>query len=175
MKRDGTVALLRGVWLFESCSRAELTTLARTTTSVGVPAGKVLAHEGEIGREFFVVVSGRVEATRSGTHVASLGPGEFFGEMALLDRQPRAATVTAVEPSELLVLTRPEFIGVIEAIPTVDRKIIAVLAQRIRELEDRFLPQERYADVRRAGNGANENVLSVDESSRRSRDRSAVH
>jgi CRP-like cAMP-binding protein len=175
MKRDGTVALLRGVWLFESCSRAELTTLARTTTSVGVPTGKVLAREGEIGREFFVVVTGRVEAARSGTHVASLGPGEFFGEMALLDRQPRSATVTAVEPSELLVLTRPEFIGVIEAIPSVDRKIIAVLAKRIRELEDRFLPHERYAPIGRSAYDADEDPLSAEVPSRHTRHRSAVH
>jgi CRP-like cAMP-binding protein len=95
--------------------------------------------------------------------------------MALLDRQPRAATITAVEPSELLVLTRPEFIGVIDAIPSVDRKIIAVLAHRIRALEDRFLPHERYDGVGRTTHDADVNPHSAEEPGRHSRQRSAVH
>lgn len=144
MKKNAKVDLLRGVWLFERCTRAELTELAATTTELRVPAGKVLAREGDLGREFFVLESGRVEATRNGVRVGTLDAGNFFGEMALLDRQLRTATVTATEPCDLLVLTAREFLQVVETMPSVDRKIITVLAGRLRDLENRFLPEERY-------------------------------
>ena len=147
MGRDARIELLRGVWLFERCSRAELALLAKTATAVRVPAGKVLAREGEIGREFFVILSGSMEAVRSGVRVATLVAGDFFGEMALVDRQPRAATVTAVEDGELLVLTRAEFSSVLTTMPSVDHKIIAVLARRLRDLEDRFMPQRDDIDL----------------------------
>lgn len=144
MKKNAKIDLLRGVWLFERCTRAELTELAATTTELQVPAGKVLAREGDPGREFFVIESGAVEATRNGVRMGTLSAGNFFGEMALLDRQLRTATVTATEPCEVLVLTAREFLQVVETMPSVDRKIITVLAERLRDLENRFLPAERY-------------------------------
>jgi CRP-like cAMP-binding protein len=143
MRSATPTQLLHNVWLFERCSRAELGVIARSATTVDVPAGKVLAREGDAGREFFVIKSGTVEAIRSGTRIGTLGPGNFFGEMALLDRQPRAATIAATEPCSLLVLTAREFTSIIDSMPSVDRKIMAVLASRVRELEDRFLPEER--------------------------------
>ena len=150
MKKNAQIDLLRGVWLFERCSRAELTLIASVATNMAVPAGKVLAREGDVGREFFVIVSGGAEVTRNGVSVGVLGPGSFFGEMALLDRQSRTATVTAAAPSEILVLTKRVFSGVIDTMPSVDRKILAVLAGRLRDLEDRFLPAERYLPAPRA-------------------------
>jgi CRP-like cAMP-binding protein len=142
--RSAQVELLRGVWLFERCSRKEVALIASAATTLDVQAGRVLAREGEAGREFFVLVAGACEVTRNGVRVGALGPGSFFGEMALLDRQPRAATVTACEPSEVLVLTASAFTRVIDTLPSVDRKMLAVLAGRLRDLEDRFLPAERY-------------------------------
>ena len=118
--------------------------VASAATRVAIPAGKVLAREGANGREFFVIVEGKAEVTRNGVAVEVLGPGSFFGEMALLDRQPRAATVTASEPSEILVIEAQAFRSLVETMPSVDRKMLAVLAWRLRELEDRFLPAERY-------------------------------
>ena len=144
MKKNAQIQLLRGVWLFERCSRAELALVASVATTLDVRAGRVLAREGDLGREFFVIVSGGADVTRNGVIVGMLAPGSFFGEMALLDRQPRAATVTAHEPSEILVLTKGAFTGVIDTMPSVDRKMLAVLAGRLRDLEDRFLPAERY-------------------------------
>ena len=141
---NAQVELLKGVWLFERCSRKELAMIASAATKVDVPAERVLAREGDVGREFFVLVAGKCQVTRNGVPVGILGPGSFFGEMALLDRQPRAATVTACEPSEVLVLTTQAFTGVLDTVPSVDRKMIAVLAARLRDLEDRFLPAERY-------------------------------
>ncbi|MGO9875703.1 MAG: Crp/Fnr family transcriptional regulator [Acidimicrobiia bacterium] len=147
MNRDARIALLRGVWLFERCSRAELALLAKTATPVQVRAGKVLAREGEFGREFFVILSGTMEASRNGVRVAALVAGDFFGEMALVDRQPRAATVTVLDHGEVLVLTRAEFVSVLTTMPSVDHKIIAVLARRLRDLEDRFMPQHDDIDL----------------------------
>jgi CRP-like cAMP-binding protein len=144
VKKNARIELLRGVWLFERCSRAELTNLASATTAISVPAGKVLAREGDVGREFFVIVSGTATATRNRVTIGTLGPGDFFGEMALLDRQPRAATVTTREPTELLVLTTQAFTGMTDTMPSVDRKMLAVLARRLRDMEDRYLPAERY-------------------------------
>lgn len=142
MKRTSRIELLRSVWLFERCSRAELITVESSATQLGVPAGKVLAREGEIGREFFVLVTGTALATRAGEKIATLEPGEFFGEMALLDCQPRTATVETLEQCELLVLSAREFATVVETMPAVDRRIMTVLARRLRELENRFLPVE---------------------------------
>ena len=144
MKKNAQVELLRGVWLFERCSQKELAIVASVATTLDVPTGKIFAREGDIGREFFVLVSGKAEVTRNGDGVGVLGPGGFFGEMALLDRQPRTATVTAGEPSEVLVLTAQAFAGLVDSMPSVDRKMLAVLAGRLRDLEDRFLPAERH-------------------------------
>jgi CRP-like cAMP-binding protein len=143
MRADTATELLRKIWLFERCTRTELRLLAKSATALHVAAGTVLAQEGELGREFFVVRSGCVEVMRCGTRISSLGPGNFFGEMSLLERRPRTATVRAVEPSELFVLTAQQFTAVVDNMPSVDRKIMSVLAARVRELEERFLPQER--------------------------------
>src|SRR5258708_20824664 len=98
--KNSQIELLRNVWLFERCTNTELGRVAAGATRIIVPAGKVLAGEGATGREFFVIVEGKAEVTRNGATVDVLGPGSFFGEMALLDRQPRAASVIACERCE---------------------------------------------------------------------------
>jgi CRP/FNR family cyclic AMP-dependent transcriptional regulator len=140
-KHDG-LDLLRKVWLFERCSRRELEALQRIATAVDVPAGKVLTSQGEMGREFFVVVAGKVEAMRDSTSVSVLGPGSFFGEMSLLERKPRAATVTTLEPTSLLVITTGDFNALVQTMPSVDHKMLVVLAERLRDVEARFVPAE---------------------------------
>jgi len=142
MKRDAQIDLLGNVWLFERCSRKELGLLVSNTTQLQVQAGRVLAREGDPGREFFVIISGKAVATRNGVEVGVLGPGSFFGEMSLLDKQPRVATVTASEPTEVLVLTAQAFTSVIDTMPSVDRKMLTVLATRLRDVETRYLPVE---------------------------------
>jgi CRP/FNR family cyclic AMP-dependent transcriptional regulator len=142
MSKKAHTEALRHVWLFERCTSKELATLASNATKVSVLGGKVLAKEGDLGREFFVLLSGKVEASRNGVVLRTMGPGSFFGEMALLDRQPRTATVTATEPCELLVLTTQAFVGVIDTMPSVDRKMLTVLAERLRDVETRYVPAE---------------------------------
>jgi len=138
-KKD-RVALLRSVWLFERCTSREITLLDRATSEAEVPAGRELAKQGELGREFVVIVDGKAEVTRDGVQIAMLGAGSFFGEMSLLDQQPRAATVTTVEPTRLLVMTPTEFNSVVSTMPSVDRKMLVVLVERLREIEAKYVP-----------------------------------
>ena len=132
--------LLGAVWLFEQCSRRELDLLQRAATLLDVPAGRALAEQGAPGKEFVVLVEGSAAVTRDGTQLAVLGPGSFFGEMSLLDGNPRAATVTTLEPTRLLVLTSTEFITVVSTMPSVDRKMLSVLASRLRDVEAKYVP-----------------------------------
>jgi CRP-like cAMP-binding protein len=134
------VRLLGSMWLFERCSESELDLLATLTYPLEYPAGKVLARENERGREFFVIVRGKAEATRNGDFVATLGPGSFFGEMAILDGQPRVATVTTTEPTEVFGMTSAAFETVSSTMPSVTTKMLIACAGRIRALESRFLP-----------------------------------
>jgi CRP-like cAMP-binding protein len=142
LRKEQGIELLRSVWLFERCSNGELDALHRIATPVDVPAGTELTIEGDVGREFFVIVRGKVVATRGRVSIATLGSGSFFGEMALLDHRTRTATVTTLEPTTVLVITAPAFTGLVEAMPSVDRKMLVVLSERLREVEERFVPVE---------------------------------
>lgn len=132
--------LLRNVWLFEQCTNREIAELDQATTEVEVPEGRILARQGDRGAEFVVIVDGKAEVTRDRTVIAMLGPGDFFGEMSLLDNQPRAATVKTTEPTRLLVMTIVAFKYVLSTMPSVDRKMLTVMAQRLRDIEQRYVP-----------------------------------
>jgi CRP-like cAMP-binding protein len=132
--QDTKIHALKRAPLFEGLSRAELVKLARVSEDVEVPAGRVLCKEGEAGREFFVVIEGKVEVTRKGKRVATRGSGEFFGEIALLEETPRMATVTAKTPLRLFVLTRRDFRHLVRENPGVERKVLRALARRVVEL-----------------------------------------
>ena len=97
--------------------------------------GKVLASEGSAGSEFFVIVDGKARVTRRGKKIAELGPGSFFGELALLDRAPRNATIVAETPMEVLVLGQREFAALIDEVPGFAHKVLAGLARRLREAD----------------------------------------
>ena len=131
--------LLGSVWLFEQCSNKELGVLESEATEMELTAGKILTKQGEHGRHFVVIVEGEVEVTRDGTQIAMLGPGSFFGEMSLLDGKPRTATATTVTPTYVLMLTTDAFNEVLATMPSVDRKLLSVLASRLREFEERYL------------------------------------
>jgi CRP/FNR family cyclic AMP-dependent transcriptional regulator len=134
LSQDTKVDALSRAPLFEGLSRRELVQLARISDDLDVPAGKVLCKEGEIGREFFVIVDGEVEITRQGKRVATGSGGEFFGEIALLEQTPRMATVTAKTPLRCFVLTRRDFRHLVDENPSVERKVLRVLARRVVEL-----------------------------------------
>lgn len=134
--KDRKIEVLRNVPLFSACSKQELARIASLTDHLEVKAGTVLTKEGDPGGEAFVIASGKAEATLRGDKLGVLGPGAVVGEMALLDRAPRSATVKAVDDLNVLVLDPRSFAAMIDETPTVARKIMQALAQRVRELED---------------------------------------
>jgi CRP-like cAMP-binding protein len=95
----------------------------------------VLVEQGRIGMEFFLIVDGSAAVTRSGKKVATLGPGAHFGELALLDRRPRSASVTSETDMDVLVLSQRQFNTLLAAVPTIARKMLAALADRLREAD----------------------------------------
>src|SRR4051794_1062590 len=117
--RDAKIRLLGSVALFSTCAKHELRRIAALVDEIEVPKERTLTREGNPGREFFVVVQGSATARRGGRKVATIGPGSFFGELALLDQGPRAATVTADTDMQLLVLTSREFSSLLDEMPSV--------------------------------------------------------
>ena len=138
LRKDQKIELLRKVDLFASCSAKELGQITGLTTELDVKAECVLTKRGDAGLEFFVVVEGSATAARKGVEIAHLGPGSFFGELALLDGGPRTATVVARTDMSLLVLSRGEFYSLLTSAPSVARKILTELGHRLR-LTDELL------------------------------------
>jgi CRP/FNR family transcriptional regulator, cyclic AMP receptor protein len=134
-ERDAKVRLLSGVPLFSPCAKHELRRIAALVDEVEAPKGKTLVREGDQGAEFFVVVEGSATVTRRGRKVATVGPGSFFGELALLDQGPRAATVTADTDMQLLVLSSGAFSAILYDMPSVSRGILRGMAKRLRSAE----------------------------------------
>ena len=122
--------------LFKNLTRNELVALAKLTEDLEVAEGKVLAREGDIGQEFFVIVDGEVLVTKEGAEVNRLGAGDFFGEIALIYESPRrTATVTAASPVRFFVLTRQAFRSLIDHHPDIEEKVLDVLEDRVRTTE----------------------------------------
>lgn len=131
LNQDTKVAALARAPLFEGRSKKELTELARSTDDLEVGAGKVACREGEPGREFFVIVEAEAEVGKGGLKVGMMGPGDFFGEIALVDRSGRTATVTATAPLRFCALTSRSFSGLLDHNLQVERKVLGALAKRV--------------------------------------------
>jgi CRP/FNR family transcriptional regulator, cyclic AMP receptor protein len=136
-RRDAFIDHLQQVPLFAACSRKDLQLVARRAEDVRVPAGKALVSEGETGHEFFVILDGTARVTRQARKIATLGPGDSFGELALLEKAPRNATVVADSDMELVVLGQREFAGLIDEVPGFARKLLAGMAHRLRDADAR--------------------------------------
>ena len=129
---DTKVDALAKAPLFAALSRQELGELAKATEDLEVEEGKTLTREGDLGREFFVIVDGDVSVTQDGNEIRRLGPGDFFGEIALIyDNARRTATVTAVSPLRFFVLTRQSFRSLLEHQPEIEEKVMAALEERL--------------------------------------------
>jgi CRP/FNR family cyclic AMP-dependent transcriptional regulator len=135
--RDAYIEHLTQVPLFSACSKDELRKLSRRTTDIPIAEGHVLVKEGDRGLEFFVIVSGRAKVSRKGRKVGELGPGDFFGELALLIDADRNATVAALTPMEAIVLSRREFEAALADAPRMTRKIMSGMARRLAEYDSR--------------------------------------
>ncbi|HET9456477.1 MAG TPA: cyclic nucleotide-binding domain-containing protein, partial [Candidatus Limnocylindrales bacterium] len=132
---DGKIELLRRVPLLAGLGKRELEEVGRLADEVDVAAGKALMHEGESGKEFFVIVDGSVRIDREGSRIRTLGPGDFFGEIALVDGGPRTATATTETASRLLVLAHREFHSLLDRHPSIQAAVLNALAQRVRNLD----------------------------------------
>ncbi len=145
---DDSLAHLRNLPLFAGCSEQELSEIDALSDEVHVPAGRTLIRQGDIGREFIVVHSGEVTVTRDGEEIARLGPGSYFGELALLASTVRNATVTAATDLEVSVIDRRGFQTLLEDSPGLTRTLLMSTARRLGELdaENRALRGERPSE-----------------------------
>ena len=137
-RADSFVETLATVPLFSACSKKELQMVAKSAERVVLPAGKVVVTEGAAGTEFFVILDGQARVERHGRQVATLGQGGFFGDLALLDRSPRNASVVADTELEVAKLGQRAFDSLLEH-PGFSKKLLAGLARRLREQDARTL------------------------------------
>ena len=133
---DAKVERLGRTRLFSGLKKKELAELAKVTEDVEFSAGKVLCHEGEFGREFFVIISGEAEVTKGGEPVRTLGEGSFFGEIALVEVRRRTATVTATSDLRFFVLTNRAFWGLLDSNSDIQREVLRCMAARLADESD---------------------------------------
>lgn len=135
MARQSYLDHLASVRLFSACSKKELQAVARASDEIDLPAGRTLCEQGSTGREAFVIIEGTAEVRRNDKKVATFGPGDCVGELALLDHGPRTATVTAATDLKVLVIGAREFAAIIDDVPPIAHKLLKSLASRIRDLD----------------------------------------
>ena len=131
-RRSDKADALKKVPLFSGLSRRYLDLIARQTDEVKEEAGTVLAKQGALGLEFLLLLEGGARVDRDGTVIARLGPGDFFGEMSLIDGMPRSASVIAEDPSVLLVIQARSFRSLLDEVPELQRKLLVALCARLR-------------------------------------------
>lgn len=131
MANQENEARLRAVPLFATCTKRQLKEIGRVADEVRLPAGKVLAQQGEIGFDLMILVAGVAEVTRDGTVVGEVGSGHFIGEMAVLSERPRNATLTAKTEVDLLVLTRSGLDQLLDDIPGLAKHLLYEVVARV--------------------------------------------
>ena len=134
LRRDRRQASLASVDLFSELGKGQQRSLARLMTCVKVPAGRALTTEGQPGREFMIIADGQASVRRGSRRGATLGPGDFLGEMSLITGTPLSATVTAETDMVLEILNRREFSSLLDENPTVARKVMVGAVKRLQEV-----------------------------------------
>lgn len=135
VSQDEKMKRLEEVSLLEGCSQRQLRSVARIAEVIEVPAGTVLARAGQSGDQFFLILDGSARVDVSPRKRAKLKPGDYFGEMSLLDGGPRSATVTADTPLRLLVIQRRDFATLLREAPDLTQSLLATLSKRVRQAE----------------------------------------
>jgi CRP-like cAMP-binding protein len=131
MARDERLQHLASVPLFSKCTKRQLLEIGRVATEMELPAGKVLARQGETGRELFILLDGTASVTRDGRRVATRTSGDVVGELAVISRQPRNATVVAESELRTLVLTRPGLDQLLDDIPGLAKHLLYEVSARL--------------------------------------------
>ncbi len=121
--------------MFAGCSDAELAEIDRLADEVQVGSGRMIMRQGDLGQEFAVIISGTVDVVRDEVTVATLGPGDYFGELALLEAIPRTASVVAATDVVLEVIDRRGFNTLLDDLPSLSRSMLKGMAHRLVELE----------------------------------------
>jgi CRP/FNR family transcriptional regulator, cyclic AMP receptor protein len=126
---------LSQIWLFSTATAKERRVLHKALEQVAVEPGRVLCEQGSTGREFFYIVSGTATVRLDNRKVRTLLPGHYFGELSLIDRRPRSATVVSDTDMELLVLGQREFNSVLSTMPELSRKMLIAMSGRLRDAD----------------------------------------
>jgi CRP-like cAMP-binding protein len=132
MRRGNSkVELIKRVPLFAKLSKTMLNEVASIADEIDLPKGKNLTREGERGREFFVLIDGEAEVRKGGRRVNTLGPGDFLGEISLITKVPRTATVTTSGPTRALVITDRAFSQLLRHSPEISRSVLEAVGERL--------------------------------------------
>ena len=129
---NSKIDLIKGVPLFADASKGQLAEIASIADEVDLPAGRTLITEGDTGREFFILIDGTADVTQGGDKIGKvMGPGDFFGEIALVSKAPRTATITTTSPVRALVVTDRAFRQLLEKSPEIAVGVLTALAERL--------------------------------------------
>lgn len=131
LRKNAKIDLLKRVPLFSQCSKQELAAVAAVADEVDLRQGKELTTQGRPGREFLVLVEGQADVRKDGRKLRTLTGGDFFGEIALVTKRPRTATVVATTPVRVLVVTDRAFQSLLERSPSIHSKVLQALAERV--------------------------------------------
>lgn len=127
------------IWLFKGCSKAERKAIERAVVEKDVTAGTLIIDEGTVGQACYVIAEGKAAVLRRGRKIAEIEAGQMVGEIALLDRLPRTASVKALTDMRLLELHQKEFDAILKESPSTTRKLLTAMAGRVREADARLV------------------------------------
>jgi PPM family protein phosphatase len=134
----GHEGFLARVPIFSHCSPEEIAAIDSVTQEQSFEASQIIVSQGTAGHAFYMILEGRVEIVRDGNSLGAFRPGDFFGEMSLLDSAPRSATIRAIEPTSCLMLSSWDFKGLLERHPSIAIKLLEVLSRRLRVADERL-------------------------------------
>jgi CRP-like cAMP-binding protein len=132
------MALLAGVPLFAGVSEASLRRIADVTATIDFPPERAIVLQGQVGNGLYLLVSGRARALQGESVLAEFGPGDFLGELAVIDQQPRTATVVALEPTVCLALASWDLLAVLESDPQLGLNLVHELVRRLRACDEQL-------------------------------------
>jgi CRP-like cAMP-binding protein len=130
-RQDSKLQALRTVPLFAGLAKRDLSAVGRIADELDFAPGKELIRENEPGRQFFILLEGEAMVRRRGRKVNTLGPGDFFGEIALLSDRPTTATVATSTPARVAIITRANFNRLLRESPPIQLKVLKALAERL--------------------------------------------